>query len=101
MNIVILSAALLILIGFVSLILGLVVLVKKALSKDLEEVSSEAAKLARKGLLSDMGSSIQSASFLVNEMTELIKTARGSGLTLIIIGILLVGGGLAVFMKFI
>ncbi len=101
MNIVILSAALLILIGFVSLILGLVVLVKKALSKDLEEVSSEAAKLARKGLLSDMGSSIQSASFLVNEMTELIKTARGIGLTLIIIGILLVGGGLAVFMKFI
>ena len=101
MNIVILSAALLILIGFVSLILGLVVLVKKALSRDLEEVSSEAAKLARKGLLSDMGSSIQSASFLVNEMTELIKTARGIGLTLIIIGILLVGGGLAVFMKFI
>ena len=65
MNIVILSAALLVIIGFVSIIIGLVVLAKKALSKDLEEVTSEAAKLARKGLLTDVGSSLQSACFLV------------------------------------
>ena len=97
MNIIILSGALLILIGFLSLIFGLIVLVKNALSKDLQEVSAEAAKLARKGLLTDFGSSLQSASFLVNEMTQLIKTARGIGLTLIIIGIILIGGGLAIF----
>ena len=78
-------------------ILGLIVLVKNALSKDLQEVSSEAAKLARKGLLTDFGSSLQSASFLVNEMTQLIKTARGIGLTLIIIGMILIGGGIAIF----
>lgn len=101
MNIIIISAALLILIGFVSLIFGLVVLAKKALSKEIDEVTSEAAKLAKKGLLSDVGGSLQSASFLVKEMTELIKTSRGIGLTLIIIGIVLVAGGLAVFKNFI
>ena len=97
MNIVILSAALLVIIGFVSIIIGLVVLAKKALSKDLEEVTSEAAKLARKGLLTDVGSSLQSASFLVKEMTELLKTTRGIGLTMVIIGIMLLGGGLALY----
>ncbi|MBR6088359.1 MAG: hypothetical protein IKP86_00400 [Anaerolineaceae bacterium] len=97
MNIVTLSAALLVLIGFISLILGLIVLTKKALSKDIEEVTEEAAKLAKKGLLTDVGNSLQSASFLVKEMTELIKTARGIGLTLIIIGIVLLAGGLALY----
>ena len=97
MNIIILSGALLVLIGFFSLIIGLIILARKALSKEVEEVTAEAAKLAKKGLLSDVGNSLQSASFLVKEMTELIKTERGVGLTLIIIGILLVGGGLAIF----
>ena len=97
MNIVTFSAALLVIIGFVSLILGLVVLAKKALSKDLQEVTEEAAKLAKKGLLTDVGSSLQSASFLVKEMTELIKTNRGIGLTLIIVGIALLAGGLALY----
>lgn len=94
-NILHVSALLLIFIGFFSLITGLVVLTKKALSKDIEEVSSEAAKLAKKGLISDVGSSLQSASFLVKEMTDLIKTARGIGLALIFIGIVLIGGSLA------
>ena len=97
MNIIILSVALFIFIGFLSLILGLIILARKALSKEVDEVTAEAAKLAKKGLLSDVGNSLQSASFLVKEMTELIKTERGVGLTLIIIGILLVGGGLAIF----
>ncbi len=97
MNIITLSAALLVIIGFVSLIFGLVVLTKKALSKDLEEVTAEASRLAKKGLLTDVGSSLQSASFLVKEMTELMKTTRGIGLTLIIIGIMLLAGGLALY----
>lgn len=97
MNILTLSALLLVIIGFVSLIFGLVVLTKKALSRDLEEVTAEASKLAKKGLLSDVGSSLQSASFLVKEMTELMKTTRGIGLTLIIVGIILLAGGLAIY----
>ncbi len=97
LNIIVISAALLVFIGFFSLILGLVILARKALSKDLEEVTAEASKLAKKGLLSDVGSSLQSASFLVKEMTELIKTERGIGLTMIIIGIVLISGGLALF----
>jgi uncharacterized membrane protein HdeD (DUF308 family) len=97
MNILTLSAALLVIIGFISLIFGLVVLTKKALSRDLAEVTEEAAKLAKKGLLGDVGSSLQSASFLVKEMTELMKTTRGIGLTLIIIGIILLAGGLALY----
>ncbi len=97
MNIIILSAALLVVLGFLSLIFGLIILARKALSKEIEEVTNEAAKLAKKGLLTDVGNSLQSASFLVKEMTELIKTERGVGLTLIIIGIALIAGGLALF----
>ena len=94
MNIIILSAALLVFIGFLSLIFGLIILARKALSREIEEVTNEAAKLAKKGLLTDVGNSLQSASFLVKEM---IKTERGVGLTLIIIGIALIAGGLALF----
>ena len=101
MNIIILSGLLLLIIGFISLIVGLIILARKSMSKDIDEVTTEAAKLAKKGLLSDVGSSLQSASFLVKEMTELIKTERGIGLAMVIIGILLVAGGLAVFKNFI
>ena len=97
MNIIILSGALFVFIGFLSLILGLIILSRKALSKEVDEVTAEAAKLAKKGLLSDVGNSLQSASFLVKEMTELIKTERGVGLSMIIIGIMLIAGGLAIF----
>ena len=100
MNIITLSAALLVIIGFVSLIIGLVILAKNALSKDFDEVTTEAAKLAKKGLLTDVGNSLQSASFLVKEMTELMKTTRGIGLSMVIIGIILLAGGLAMY-KFI
>ena len=96
-NIITLSAALLVIIGFISLIIGLVVLAKKALSKDLDEITTEATKLAKKGLLTDVGNSMQSASFLVKEMTELLKTTRGIGLTMIIIGIVLLAGVLALY----
>ena len=97
MNIIILSGALFVFIGFLSLILGLIILARKALSKEVDEVTAEAAKLAKKGLLTEVGSSLQSASFLVKEMTELIKTERGVGLTMIIISIILIAGGLAIF----
>lgn len=97
MNIITLSALLLLVLGFTSLISGLITLIQKALSKDIQDVTDEAAKLAKKGLLTDVGSTMQSASYLVKEMTELIKTARGVGLTLIIIGIVLICGGLALY----
>ena len=94
-NILHVSALLLVLIGFVSLITGLIVLSKNALSKDIEEVTEEATNLAKKGLISDVGSSLQNASFLVKEMTDLIKTTRGIGLALVFIGIVLIAGSLA------
>ena len=100
MNIVTLSAALLVVIGFVSLIIGLVILTKNSFSKNYDEVTEEVAKLAKKGLLSDVGGSLQSASFLVKEMNELLKTNRGIGLAMIIVGIILLSGGLALY-KFI
>ena len=100
MNIVTLSAALLVVIGFVSLIIGLVILTKNSFSKNYDEVTEEVAKLAKKGLLTDVGGSLQSASFLVKEMNELLKTNRGIGLAMIIVGIILLSGGLALY-KFI
>ena len=100
MNIVTLSAALLVVIGFISLIIGLVILTKNSFSKDYDEVTEEVAKLAKKGLLTDVGGSLQSASFLVKEMNELLKTNRGIGLAMIIVGIILLAGGLALY-KFI
>ena len=100
MNIVTLSAALLVVIGFISLIIGLIILTKNSFSKDYDEVTNEVAKLAKKGLLNDVGSSLQSASFLVKEMNELLKTNRGIGLAMIIVGIILLSGGLALY-KFI
>ena len=100
MNIVTLSAALLVVIGFISLIIGLIILTKNSFSKDYDEVTNEVAKLAKKGLLTDVGGSLQSASFLVKEMNELLKTNRGIGLAMIIVGIILLSGGLALY-KFI
>ena len=88
-------AILLALLGFITLFFGLRVLARYAFSKDMNEVSKEVTRLAKKGILSDVGSSMQSASFLVQQLTEQIKTARGIGLTLIFIGLVMIAGGVA------
>lgn len=94
-------AVLLAVLGFITLFFGLRVLARYAFSKDMDDVSKEVTRLAKKGILNDLGSSLQSASFLVQQLTEQIKTARGIGLTLIFIGLVMIAGGIALLKQLI
>ncbi len=81
--------------GFITLFFGLRVLARYAFSKDMDDVSKEVTRLAKKGILNGLDSSLQSASFLLQQLNEQLATARGIGLTLIFVGLVMVAGGVA------
>lgn len=83
--------------GFITLFFGLRVLAHYAFSKDMDDVSKEVSRLTKKGILNGLDSSLQSATFLLQQLTEQIKTAQGIGLTLIFVGLVMVAGGVALF----
>lgn len=86
-------------VGFFSMVAGLVILIRRAFSTELKDVEKEAARLAKKGLLTEMSGTMESASFLIKEMTEMLSTVRGIGMLLIFIGTVFVGAGIALIYR--
>ncbi len=86
-------------IGILSLIAGIYILVSKAISKDVQNITNQAAKLANKGLTEEISGTIGNATSLIKELNNLISTSRGIGLTLIIVGGILIYGSIIVLEK--
>ena len=85
--------------GLITLIVGIVVMIRKSFSRDISEVSKEVNRLAQKGILSEMNGTMESASFLVREMTSMLQTAMGIGCALVFIGAVLLAAGVLILLK--
>ncbi|MCE5207611.1 MAG: hypothetical protein LLG42_04785 [Chloroflexi bacterium] len=77
-------------VGIVSLGAGVFILVSRVLNDDFRVLAEETSKLARKGISDDISGLVGNASLLLNSLNELIKTTRGIGLTLMLLGMGLV-----------
>jgi len=67
------------------------VLTLRSASADVKNLASQTARLAQKGLVEEMSGLVGNASTLVDAMNQLVRTTRGIGIFLSILGMLLMG----------
>jgi len=76
------------LVGIITLVTGIIVLLTRTMGKDLRSITSEASKLARKGLIDDLSGLVGNASALLTASSQMIKNTAGVGILLIVLGII-------------
>jgi len=88
-DIILLMAGSLFILGFGTFVMGVFILITKALGGQVKSITKEAANLTQKGIADDLAGLVGNASILLSEMNSLVKTAAGIGIFLILIGLLL------------
>lgn len=75
--------------GLFAFLAGVFVLVARALGGDVHKVAASTARLAQKGLLEDAAGMVGNATALMRALNDLVRTATGTGIFLMVTGLLL------------
>ena len=92
---------LLFVLGIFMVLVGLAILAKKAFGNEVQTLAATTSKLAQKGIVDDIAGLVGNASALMNALQEMIKTARGIGVFLILIGGTFIASSILILIKFI
>ena len=84
-------AACMFIMGVLSLVAGISILVAKVMSGDLIEIAKQTARLAQKGIAEEVAGLVGNASSLLDAVNQMVRTASGVGIFLVLIGFPLVG----------
>ena len=87
--------------GALMVLVGLVILARKAFGKEVQTLAATTSKLAQKGIADDIAGLVGNASALMHSLQEMIKTARGIGMFLILIGGIFIAGSLLILIEYI
>lgn len=79
------------LLGFITIILGIAILVHGVWGRDLRTLASQTTRLAQKGLAEEVSGLVGNASALLTTINEMVRTSTGIGLYLTLVGIILIG----------
>jgi hypothetical protein len=85
--------------GVFTFLIGIIILASKALSKDLRTISTQTTELAKKGIAEDVSGLVGNASALMNSLEQLVKTATGIGVFMVLLGIILIVASLYIFLN--
>lgn len=77
---------LLFILGVFMVLMGLAILAKRSFGDEVQALATTTSKLAQKGIADDISGLVGNASALMNALQEMIKTARGIGVFLILTG---------------
>ncbi len=75
--------------GFITFLIGVIVVVAKVMGKETQTIAAETTKLAQKGITDDVSGLVGNASVLLDSLKEFVRTAAGMGIFLVMTGILL------------
>ncbi len=75
--------------GFITFLIGVIVVVAKVMGKDTQTIAAETTKLAQKGITDDVSGLVGNASVLLDSLKDFVRTAAGMGIFLVMTGILL------------
>jgi hypothetical protein len=97
-NLVVFVIAMLFILGMVSFIAGALLLALRASSSDVKSLAMQTARLGQKGITEDIAGLVGNASNLLDSMTQLVRTTRGVGIFLTLLGLALmaISGWLAI-----
>jgi hypothetical protein len=90
-NLAVLIIGMLFLLGMITFIAGILILAFRASSGDVKMLVTQTARLAQKGLAEDVAGLVGNASNLVDAMNQLVRTTRGVGIFLTIMGTAMMG----------
>ncbi len=92
-DIQIIIAAVIFFLGFMCVVFGAIVLITRGYSREVRTLAAHTARLGQKGMAQEVTGLVTSASELVASLNQLVKTANGVGVFLIILGISMMGSG--------
>jgi hypothetical protein len=99
-NIVLFMIAAIFGLGMFSFIMGIIVLVTKAMGKDVRNLATQTTKLAQKGFAEEITGLVGNASALMTALQQMVKTVTGIGIFLIVLGITLMATSYWLFFKY-
>jgi hypothetical protein len=82
---------LLFLLGLLTFIAGVLILVFRTSSSEVKALATQTARLAQKGLAEEVAGLVGNATTLVDAMDQLVRTTRGIGIFLTVLGLLMMG----------
>lgn len=82
------------LMGAVTFFMGVFKIFSRASGGEVQTVAAETARLVNKGLLEEMAGIVGQSSELMNSVNQMVRTERGSGVTLVMIGIIMMAGSI-------
>jgi len=95
-----LTMATVLLVGGVILIgIGVFILVKKLMGKELQTIAEQTTKLAQKGITDDISGLVGNARTLIEALNEMVKTTAGIGILFMIVGFVLMVAAYALVMQ--
>jgi hypothetical protein len=77
------------LLGVVTFIGGILILAFRTNNKDIKTLATQTTRLAQKGIAEDVAGLVGNASALLEATNEMVRTTKGVGIFLTILGILL------------
>ena len=90
-NLVVILDAALFFLGAATFITGLLILTLRASSADMRSLAVQTARLAQKGMAEDVAGLVGNASDLLDSMNQLVRSTRGVGIFLTLLGLMLMG----------
>ena len=86
--------------GLISFITGFIVLLTRVLGKGITQIAKQTQKVVQKGITEEIASIIGNASVLIDSLNKMVTTAAGIGVFLMVLGVLLMAGSFALFLRF-
>lgn len=90
--------SILVILGVVCIGGGVFILISKSFNKDIRVIADETVRLGEKGITDDLSGLVGNASALLDSLNQMVRTASGIGIFLMITGfILFVGAAYILF----
>ena len=77
--------------GMCTFLLGIFVLVGKAMGRNVSELTTQTTALAQKGIAEDVAGLVGNASALMNSIQQIVRSTAGIGIFLTVIGLFMMG----------
>jgi len=75
--------------GIILIGIGVFILIKKLMGKELQTIAEQTTKLAQKGITDDISGLVGNARTLIEALNDMVKTTAGIGILFMIVGCLL------------
>ncbi|MEN8173573.1 MAG: hypothetical protein ABFS03_11930 [Chloroflexota bacterium] len=95
-NILLTMITSLFMLGTVTLAIGIIILITRALGRDVRAIATQTQKMVKKGITQELSGLVGNASALLTATNQMIRTTSGVGIFLTILGLLQIFASIAI-----